>query len=56
MMFYIYIYTQAVTAWGGRTEDITHVLAITCTGVIVPGIEFHVMQVSKERRLGICIY
>jgi predicted naringenin-chalcone synthase len=29
---------------GQTGRSITHVVAITCTGVIVPGLEFHIMQ------------
>ena len=32
----------AIAHWGGDKADITHVVAVTCTGVIVPGLEFSV--------------
>ena len=32
----------AIDHWGGDKADITHVVAVTCTGVIVPGLEFSV--------------
>ncbi len=36
--------SKAVQMWGGNKDDITHVLGITCTGTIVPGVEFYVIQ------------
>jgi alpha-pyrone synthase len=30
--------------WGGDLQSITHVVAVTCTGVIVPGLEFSVLS------------
>lgn len=33
----------AIAHWGGSKEDITHVVAVTCTGVIVPGLEFQIL-------------
>ncbi len=33
---------QAIQDWGGDKMSITHVVAVTCTGVIVPGLEFYV--------------
>jgi len=36
--------TKAIAMWGGSKDDITHVVGITCTGTIVPGIEFHVIE------------
>lgn len=35
---------RAVRDWGGDKKSITHVVAITCTGVLVPGLELTVMQ------------
>ncbi len=35
---------KAIKMWGGSKDDITHILGITCTGTIVPGVEFHVIQ------------
>ena len=35
---------KAIEDWGGDRSHITHVVAVTCTGVIVPGLEFHVME------------
>jgi predicted naringenin-chalcone synthase len=35
---------KAIKMWGGSKDDITHILGVTCTGTIVPGVEFHVIQ------------
>ena len=35
---------KAIDDWGGPRSAITHVVAVTCTGVIVPGLEFTVMR------------
>lgn len=35
---------QALEAWGGERSSITHVISVSCTGVLAPGIEFHLMQ------------
>ena len=35
---------RALDDWGGDRSTVTHVVAVTCTGVIVPGLEFHVME------------
>lgn len=32
---------EALKNWGGMPEDITHVISISCTGVMTPGIEFY---------------
>jgi acyl carrier protein len=34
----------AVKDWGGNKKDITHVVGVTCTGAIIPGLAFHVME------------
>jgi len=48
---------KAVKDWGGDKRNITHVVAITCTGVLVPGLEMTVMQglglAGSTQRLGI---
>lgn len=31
---------QAIEQWGGDRKDITHVISVSCTGMIAPGIEF----------------
>ena len=41
----------AIDHWGGDKADITHVVAVTCTGVIVPGLEFSVSACEQEPRL-----
>jgi predicted naringenin-chalcone synthase len=35
---------QALEAWGGPRESITHVVYVSCTGLVAPGIEFHLMN------------
>jgi len=32
--------TEAIKRWGGLPSDITHVISVSCTGFIAPGIEF----------------
>jgi predicted naringenin-chalcone synthase len=34
----------ALEAWGGDKREITHLLSVSCTGVVAPGIEFALMQ------------
>jgi len=34
----------AIAQWGGNQMDLTHVVAVTCTGVIVPGLEFQILS------------
>ena len=36
--------TEAIENWGGDKADITHIISVTCTGTITPGIEFIVSQ------------
>lgn len=35
---------RAVANWGGDKELLTHVVAVTCTGVVIPGLEFLIMR------------
>lgn len=35
---------QVIKQWGGEASRITHVISVSCTGMIAPGIEFHLMQ------------
>jgi predicted naringenin-chalcone synthase len=35
---------QALEHWGGERERITHIVAVTCTGIIVPGLEFQILS------------
>lgn len=35
---------RAIKDWGGNKKDITHVVAISCTGIMTPGLEFHLVQ------------
>ncbi|CAB9501024.1 Chalcone synthase [Seminavis robusta] len=49
--------TKAIANWGGRKEDITHVIFHSCTGFKAPGVELDVVDALKltgvRRRLGI---
>ncbi|KAL6048174.1 Type III polyketide synthase [Balamuthia mandrillaris] len=50
---------KAVAEWGGDPAHITHVISVSCTGVMAPGLEFHVMEAlgipRNVQRLGINI-
>lgn len=35
---------QALELWGGDPSKISHIISVSCTGVMAPGIEFHLMQ------------
>ena len=35
---------QALELWGGDRSQITHIISVSCTGVMAPGIEFYLMQ------------
>lgn len=35
---------QALERWGGDASQISHLISVSCTGVMAPGIEFHLMQ------------
>lgn len=35
---------QALEKWGGEGKRITHIISVSCTGVIAPGIEYYLMQ------------
>lgn len=35
---------KALERWGGDRSHISHVISVSCTGVLAPGIEFHLMQ------------
>lgn len=47
----------ALERWGGEISRITHVISISCTGIIAPGIEYYLMEKlglpSTVNRLGI---
>ena len=49
--------TRALDQWGGSPEQISHVISVSCTGVMAPGIEFHLLHSlnlkSTTARLGI---
>lgn len=48
---------KALKAWGGNPEEISHVISVSCTGMMAPGIEFDLVQLLKlkpsTQRLGI---
>jgi predicted naringenin-chalcone synthase len=48
---------KALNLWGGALQDITHVISVSCTGVIAPGLEYYLMQglqlSNSVNRLGI---
>ena len=35
---------KALERWGGSLSEITHVISVSCTGMIAPGIEYYLMQ------------
>eukprot|EP01119_Soliformovum_irregulare_P011203 TRINITY_DN278_c0_g1_i1.p1 TRINITY_DN278_c0_g1~~TRINITY_DN278_c0_g1_i1.p1 ORF type:complete len:586 (-),score=245.05 TRINITY_DN278_c0_g1_i1:380-2137(-) len=39
--------TKAIENWGGDRQKITHVVSVSCTGTIVPGLEFQLVQDLK---------
>ena len=41
---------RAIEDWGGDKNNITHVVAVTCTGILVPGVEFSVSVVTLLQR------
>lgn len=49
--------TKTLKAWGGDPNTITHVISVSCTGMVAPGIEFDLMRLlnlkSSVQRLGI---
>lgn len=48
---------KVLKVWGGNFEDISHVISVSCTGMVAPGIEFDLMQLlnlkPSTERLGI---
>lgn len=48
---------KAIERWGGDPKAITHVISVSCTGMVAPGIEFdltHMLQLNPNvNRLGI---
>lgn len=48
---------KAIEEWGGALSEITHIISVSCTGVIAPGIEYLLMQElglpATANRLGI---
>lgn len=35
---------QVIERWGGNISQLTHLISVSCTGMIAPGIEYHLMQ------------
>lgn len=35
---------KVLEKWGGDVSHITHIISVSCTGIIAPGIEFYLMQ------------
>jgi predicted naringenin-chalcone synthase len=35
---------QVLEKWGGQGKRITHIISVSCTGVLAPGIEYYLMQ------------
>lgn len=48
---------KALESWGGDPNTITHIISVSCTGMVAPGIEFELMKLLKlkpsTQRLGI---
>ena len=48
---------KALEKWGGNLQDISHIISVSCTGLMAPGLEFDLMQKldlkSSIQRLGI---
>lgn len=41
---------KALDAWGGDRSSITHVISVSCTGVVIPGIEFSLISSLNLKR------
>jgi len=41
---------KALEDWGGDPSEITHVISVSCTGVVAPGLEFELMQHLNLKR------
>jgi predicted naringenin-chalcone synthase len=35
---------KAIQKWGGSPQTITHVISVSCTGLVAPGLEFHLIE------------
>jgi len=35
---------KAIERWGGKLDEITHVISVSCTGLYAPGIEFQLIE------------
>lgn len=48
---------KALTQWGDRPEKITHVITVSCTGMMAPGIEYFLIKelglLANTKRIGI---
>lgn len=36
--------TKAIKEWGGSPSEITHVISVSCTGLMAPGLEFELLR------------
>jgi predicted naringenin-chalcone synthase len=45
---------EAIKDWGGNKHDITHIVAVTCTGVIVPGISSYLISTMHPSAVSTC--
>lgn len=49
--------SKAIQSWGRESTDITHVISVSCTGVLAPGLEFRLIESlalnRSVQRLGI---
>lgn len=41
---------QAIKNWGGDPQALTHIISVSCTGMMAPGIEFELMRSLKLNR------
>jgi predicted naringenin-chalcone synthase len=41
---------KAIKAWGGDPTTITHIISVSCTGVVIPGIEFSLLTSLNLKR------
>lgn len=41
---------KAIEKWGRDPSEITHIISVSCTGVVAPGIEFDLMQKLNLKR------
>lgn len=41
---------KAIETWGGNPSEITHVISVSCTGVLAPGLEFRLIESLNLKR------